>query len=1121
MFVKYELNTKKNIKFNKMEEKNLMISSDVINNFLEGRDPMERIINMEYNYMEDYINIIYRDENDKRHEEKAPFHPFVWATRRACVRLCNGDRKKVKSLMQEYGIGIKVLSTESIDGIPCPNIDDGYIFIFYAINSMSYNKFLRFFKEANNPIYSKQDDKTLENKKDDRQYLVVTPQEQYMISTGKRYFKGYDDYDNVYRMIFDLETGGLDPYRHRIEQIGIRTNRGFEKIFTITGDSKEEKDKNELIGIETMMKVIYTLRPDVITAHNGENFDWNFIIVRCEVLGTSIDKISAKYFNGQPIYKRTKKSVLKLGGEVEYYYPTVVPGINITDSLHAVRRAQAIDSNMQKADLKYVTKYSKMKKANRVYVPGDKISETWNDLSDTYAFNDSDGSWYKITDEKPICDGYSRVNGKYIVERYLLDDLWECDKVELRYNQPNFLLCKLLPTTFVRCCTMGTAAQWKLLMLAWSYENNLAIPPFGTAGRFTGGLSRLLKTGYVDNVVKLDYNSLYPSIILTWQIKSPQDLQKVLLSFLEYILTQREKYKKLKKNASIEKEKTNEKIKTFEGDEEELHKLKQELAKWAEEESSNDKKQLPLKIFGNSYFGGTGNPSLFPFSNLVSAEKTTCIGRQSLRLMIKWFTDKGYTPVVGDTDGFNFKMPDENYFRYTEEQPYVGKGYNREVIKDKKYVGLKGDVAEFNDLFMRGKMGLGIDEIVSATINFSRKNYSDYFPEESEPNDVKMVGNTIKSKKMPGYIEKFLYKGIRLLLKNQGQKFLEEYYAYIEKIYNYQIPLRDIASRGKIKKSIKEYEKDVKTLTKANRPKSRQAWYELILKEGVKVDVGDTIYYINTGKSKSHADVKKITHYYIINENNEKIDIIKDIEKEYKIYKKENEINPISKNNFIKEKYPNIIVEEEIILNSLLLPNNIIEAENDTFCEDGKEYNSAKYIDQFNKRIKPLLVCFSKEIRDEILINNPSEKKYFTEEQSKLTSGEPNKPGDQDTYEQLMSMEDKEIKFWTSINEEPPFLKECGMNWAEIVKDYYERLEEEKRLGILDERELYDKIIDSLTEDDVDEFIEEGKLPSELLKILDIDPLTNNLISKKYNNIVIGNIHDISEKEFVDNVYED
>lgn len=621
------------------------ITSEEINAFLNGRNPMERIVNMEYDYMNSYINIIYRDENGNKCEEQDPFHPFVWATRRACVKLCNGDRKKVKKLMNEYGIGIKVLIIDSIDDIPCPNIENGYIFMFYAINAMSYNKFLQFFKKAENPIFSKDN----ENKSDDRQYLIVTPQEQHMIATGKRYFKGYDDYDNVYRMVFDLETEGLDPHKHRIEQIGIHTNRGFEKIFEISGNSEEEKDKNELNGIETMLKIIYTYKPDVITAHNGENFDWNFIIVRCDELGLPLSTLSAKYFNGKYIFKQKRQTVLKLGGEVEYFYPTIVPGINVTDSLHAVRRAQAIDSNMQKADLKYVTKYSKMKKPDRVYVPGDKISIIYNDFSESYAFNDEDGDWYKMTDDKPLINGYRPVSGRYIVNRYLLDDLWECDKVELRYNQPNFLLCKLLPTTFTRCCTMGTAAQWKLLMLAWSYENNLAIPPFGKAGKFTGGLSRLLKTGYVNNVVKLDYNSLYPSIILTWKIKSPQDLQKVLLAFLEYILTQREKYKKLKKKAGKEKERVEEMMSTITDDESKLHELQLEYNKWAEEESSNDKKQLPLKIFGNSYFGGTGNPSLFPFSNLTSAEKTTCIGRQCLRLMIKWFSDKGYDPIVGDS----------------------------------------------------------------------------------------------------------------------------------------------------------------------------------------------------------------------------------------------------------------------------------------------------------------------------------------------------------------------------------------------------------------------------------------------------------------------------------------
>lgn len=476
--------------------------------------------------------------------------------------------------------------------------------------------------------------------------------------------------------------------------------------------------------------------------------------------------------------------------------------------------------------------------------------------------------------------------------------------------------------------------------------------------------------------------------------------------------------------------------------------------------------------------------------------------------------------IMSNTDGFNFKMPDESVFRYTEDNPYIGKGLNREVVEGKKYVGLYGDVTEFNDLFMRGKMGLGIDEIVSSTINFSRKNYADYFPNEKEPSDVKMVGNTIKSKKMPGYIEKFLSKGIRLLLKNQGQKFLEEYYAYIEKIYNYQIPLKDIASKGKIKKTIDEYKEDVKTLTKAGRPKSRQAWYELIIKENVKADVGDTVYYINIGKSKSHADVKKITHYYQIDTNGEKIDIIKTIEKDYKAYKKENGKNVISKDEFIKQNYPNLIIEDEIVLNSLLLSNNIVESDVDAFCEEGKEYNSAKYIDQFNKRITPLLVCFNKNIRDKILINVPSEKKYFTESESILVSGEPNKPSDQDTYEQLMTMEDKEIKFWISINETPPFVEECGMKWDDIVNDYNNRMEEEKRLGIAEEREEYEKIINSLTKTQIQDFIENGNLPNELLKIAELDPLSNNLMSKKYENIILGTLHDIEDNEEIDEVDE-
>lgn len=385
-----------------------------------------------------------------------------------------------------------------------------------------------------------------------------------------------------------------------------------------------------------------------------------------------------------------------------------------------------------------------------------------------------------------------------------------------------------------------------------------------------------------------------------------------------------------------------------------------------------------------------------------------------------------------------------------------------------------------------------------------------------------MVGNTIKSKKMPEYIAKFLAKGIRLLLQGNGQGFLEEYYNYIEKIYNYKIPLRDIASKGKIKKSLAEYKKDVQTITKAGRPKSRQAWYELAIQNNLAVNNGDTIYYINNGTKKSESDAKKVQHYYLMEntlEGETEVDMTKQFDKEWNKYRKECKDKNIkvegTKDDFIKKNYPSAWKKDEIIMNCFLVPREIIDKEEDTFCCDVSEeleYNVVKYIDQFNKRITPLLVCFSKEIRSQILIDNPEKRNYFTEEQCRLSSGEPNKISDQDTYEQLMTMEDKEIKFWDTYNLVPPFVEECGMGkWEDILADYHKRMDEEAKLGITEARELYYSLINEMTSEEWDKFNEEGELPDKIFEIVDLDPITGNLVSKKYPDVVIGKISEISQ----------
>lgn len=446
--------------------------------------------------------------------------------------------------------------------------------------------------------------------------------------------------------------------------------------------------------------------------------------------------------------------------------------------------------------------------------------------------------------------------------------------------------------------------------------------------------------------------------------------------------------------------------------------------------------------------------------------------------------------VLHNTDGFNFQMPTK--FRYTEENPYISTGKGRNTTKDKAYVGVDADVAEFEDIYLNkpfnggvNKMGLGIDEFCDSTINFSRKNYADLL----DNGKTKKVGNTIKSRRMSGYIENFLDEGIDLLLHGNGQQFLENYYEYIDRIYNYQIPLRDIASKGKIKKTIEQYKEDCNTLTKSGSKKSRQAWYELVMLENIKVDLNDTIYYVNTGSKKSETDVKRITHQFI-KINGEEVELNNKNKKELliSIVGDENSIKVLSTKQIKELIKPHIVREEdEIILNCKIVPQSIIDAQDGVLCNEDIEYNVVKYIDQFNKRITPLLVCFDVEIRDKILIQNPCDRQYFTSEQCKLVSGFPNKETDQDTYEQLMTLERKEIDFWLSIGIKPPFVDECGMDWEKMVNEYNAIKQQENDIIFQEENEKYLTIINNLTKDEVENFEDDGTIPPSLTKIVSLD----------------------------------
>ena len=622
------------------------ITTEDINKFFEGSDPMKRIVAIELGYDNAEAEIVYVNDEGQKRIKKEPFKPFAWAKNSACIRMFGGQRGTLRAKMREYGIKVKPLYTCREDN-PYPNekLANGYKYLFYATHKMSMGKFQNFFNEAGTPLKSK---KKEDDDASSQEFMYLQPAEQFMIETGKRFFKGYDNYDDLKRMSFDLETEGLNPRKHHISQIGIRTNKGYEKIITITGSTIEEKERNELNAINEFVQIIADEQPDVVFGHNTENFDWDFIIVRCQQYGIDFQQLSGQYLR-EGIYKQKRPTTLKLGGEVETYYATVMKYHNIVDSLHAVRRAMATDSSFESANLKYSTKYLHLNKHNRVYVPGNLIDSTWLVTDPVYAFNNENGDWYKVTKEKPIQNGYQFVTGKYIVERYLLDDIWEADKVELTLHETDFQLTKIMPTTFMRVCTMGTATQWKLILLTWSYLHNLAIPSLGKNKKYTGGLSRLLVTGYMTDICKGDYAALYPTTQITWNIEPATDFMHVTLPMLKYVLLQREEHKGLKKKSENAAENIYNKLKEIDKDSEEYIQLSEERNTLLADKVNHDNQQLVLKKLANSWFGSLGCPGLNPWGDLTAAEKTTCIGRMLLRIMIYRLKELGYIPIVGDS----------------------------------------------------------------------------------------------------------------------------------------------------------------------------------------------------------------------------------------------------------------------------------------------------------------------------------------------------------------------------------------------------------------------------------------------------------------------------------------
>jgi hypothetical protein len=197
----------------------------------------------------------------------------------------------------------------------------------------------------------------------------------------------------------------------------------------------------------------------------------------------------------------------------------------------------------------------------------------------------------------------------------------------------------------------------------------------------------------------------------------------------------------------------------------------------------------------------------------------------------------------------------------------------------------------------------------------------------------------------------------------KGQFWIQLYYDYIETIYNKEIPLLKIANKSKVKHTIEDYKKRSKEKNINGGKLPQLTHMELLIQHDKHANLGDVIYYVNDGTKSSHGDCG--TH------------------------KKE-------KNG---PDFPN----------SYLIDTNNLKQNPDL----KGSYNVPRAITSLNKKIKLFLILFKPEIRDQIIIKEPKERKMFTLNECELINGCPFEPEDQDDFtNDLIIPEHKEYVFW-------------------------------------------------------------------------------------------------------------
>lgn len=584
-------------------------------------------------------------------------------------------------------------------------------------------------------------------------YRIANPAQQYLMQSGKTLFKDMS-FDDLRRMQLDIEVvskPGTFPHAQRSEDriviIALSDNHGWHEIIDARGLSEKAM-------LERLVRTIRERDPDVIEGHNIYAFDLTYITARCARHGVAF---TVGRDGSAP---RTFPAAMRFA-ERSVDLPAVdIAGRHVIDTYLQVMAFDVLKRDLPGYGLKAAARYFGLQADDRVYVKGEDISQVWHSEPER------------------------------LVE-YARHDVVETERLARLLSGSAFYLTRMVPMPYGQVARTGPAAKIEALMVRAYLRQKHALPAGsgGVGGHMRGGYVNIFATGVVGPIVYADVESLYPSIMLNYDVHPETDdlgLFQILLRRLTG----------LRLDA----------------------KQRMQAATRREDASALDAQQSSYKILINSFYGQLGF-SVALFNDFAAADRVARIGQEIIRQGMDAIRAGGGRVVEVDTDGVLFVPP----------------------------ASVEGEAAErtfvdtLNQQMPRG-IHLGYDGRFRRMLSYKVKNYALL----TYDGRVQCKGSSLVSRAMEPFGRHFVLAAIGLLLVEDVQGLHDLYVATRALLLRHEWRVEDFARTETLKENEAQYLADV-----AAKRRSRAAAYELAIararETGQAVRKGEQVAYYVTG----------------------------------------------------------------------------------------------------------------------------------------------------------------------------------------------------------------------------------------------------------------------------------